>query len=115
MKQSAGNINGKTSRFFKQTNNISKYDSSRRGKSFSPEQFLKNGNEQKWGDIPGRFHRRRRSRNKNSVPEQRTGNLPVMQYRQNNLYATYTPDVHLSAVMAEHGCAGEYNPGENAF
>lgn len=53
--------------------------------------------------------------NKNSVPEQRTGNLPVMQYRQNNLYATYTPDVHLSAVMAEHGCAGEYNPCENAF
>ncbi|EIM7320211.1 hypothetical protein LNZ58_003694 [Escherichia coli] len=69
MKQSADNINDKTSRFFKQTNNISKYDS---------------------------------SRSKNSVPEQRTGNLSVIQQRQNNLYATYTPDVHLSAVMAEY-------------
>lgn len=115
MKQSAGNINGKTSRFFKQTNNISKYDNSRRGKKFSLEHFLKNGDEQKWGDIPGRFHLRQRARNKNSVPEQRTGSLPAIQQRQNNLYAMYTPDVHLSAVVAEHGCAGEYNPGENAF
>ena len=65
MKQSADNINDKTSRFFKQTNNISKYDSSR-------------------------------------SKGQRTGNLSVMQQRQNNLYATYTPDVHLSAVMAEY-------------
>lgn len=45
----------------------------------------------------------------------RTGSLPAIQQRQNNLYAMYTPDVHLSAVVAEHGCAGEYNPGENAF
>lgn len=84
-------------------------------KSFSLEHFLKNGDEQKWGDIPGRFHLRQRARNKNSVPEQRTGSLPAIQQRQNNLYAMYTPDVHLSAVVAEHGCAGEYNPGENAF
>ncbi|EGH37145.1 hypothetical protein ECJURUA1811_4154 [Escherichia coli Jurua 18/11] len=49
------------------------------------------------------------------MPEQRTGSLPAIQQRQNNLYAMYTPDVHLSAVVAEHGCAGEYNPGENAF
>lgn len=49
------------------------------------------------------------SGNKNSVPEQRTGSLPAIQQRQNNLYAMYTPDVHLSAVVAEHGCAGEYN------
>lgn len=67
------------------------------------------------GDMPGRFHLRQRAKSKNSVPEQRTGNLPVIQQRQNNLYATYIPDVHLSAAMAEHGCAGEYNPGENAF
>ncbi|HFT9406887.1 TPA: hypothetical protein ACGS6U_002968 [Escherichia coli] len=66
-------------------------------KSFSLEHFLK-----KWGDIPGRFHLRQRARNKNSVPEQRTGSLPAIQQRQNNLYATYTPDVHLSAVMAEY-------------
>lgn len=84
-------------------------------KSFSLEHFLKNGDEQKWGDIPGRFHLRQRARNKNSVPEQRTGSLPAIQQRQNNLYAMYTPDVHLLAVMAEHGCAGEYNLGENAF
>ncbi|HBH8407869.1 TPA: hypothetical protein KX620_002315 [Escherichia coli] len=84
-------------------------------KSFLLAQFLKNGDEQKWGDIPGRFHLRQRARNKNSVPEQRTGSLPAIQQRQNNLYAMYTPDVHLSAVVAEHGCAGEYNPGENAF
>lgn len=36
------------------------------------------------------------------MPEQRTGSLPAIQQRQNNLYATYTPDVHLSAVMAEY-------------
>ncbi|EEZ1298395.1 TPA: hypothetical protein KL522_004717 [Escherichia coli] len=84
-------------------------------KSFSLEHFLKKWRRTKMGDIPGRFHLRQRARNKNSVPEQRTGSLPAIQQRQNNLYAMYTPDVHLSAVMAEHGCAGEYNPGENAF
>ncbi|HHU3381384.1 hypothetical protein [Escherichia coli] len=68
-------------------------------KSFLLAQFLK-----KWGDIPGRFHLRQRARNKNSVPEQRAGNLPVIQNSQNNLYASYTQDVLLSAVMAE------YNP-----
>ncbi|EEW2746902.1 hypothetical protein FKN51_22745 [Escherichia coli] len=41
MKQSAGNINDKTSRFFRQTNNISKYDSSRRGKMFFTCTILK--------------------------------------------------------------------------
>ncbi|HHS6225174.1 TPA: hypothetical protein ACTNZV_004743, partial [Escherichia coli] len=41
MKQSAGNINDKTSRFFRQTNNISKYDSSRRGKKFFTCTILK--------------------------------------------------------------------------
>ncbi|EFU2736192.1 hypothetical protein [Escherichia coli] len=40
MKQSADNINDKTSRFFKQTNNISKYDSSR-SKNSVPEQRTK--------------------------------------------------------------------------
>ncbi|MBA8202492.1 hypothetical protein HVZ61_11150 [Escherichia coli] len=84
-------------------------------KSFSLEHFLKNGDEQKWGDIPEGFTSDREPGNKNSVPEQRTGSLPAIQQRQNNLYAMYTPDVHLSAVVAEHGCAGEYNPGENAF
>ncbi|EEY3895087.1 hypothetical protein DFX62_25235 [Escherichia coli] len=41
MKQSAGNINDKTSRFFRQTNNISKYDNSRRGKNFFTCTILK--------------------------------------------------------------------------
>ncbi|EIC9979427.1 hypothetical protein LA055_003736 [Escherichia coli] len=49
MKQSAGNINDKTSRFFRQTNNISKYDSSRRGKSFLLAQFLKKWRRTKMG------------------------------------------------------------------
>ncbi|EIE5090988.1 TPA: hypothetical protein L1A39_002150 [Escherichia coli] len=59
-------------------------------KSFSLEHFLKNGDEQKWGDIPGRFHLRQRARNKNSVPEQRTGSLPAIQQRQNNILRMFT-------------------------
>lgn len=67
-------------------------------KSFLLAQFLK-----KWGDIR-KVSPQTESRNKNSVPEQRAGNLPVIQNSQNNLYASYTQDVLLSAVMAE------YNP-----
>ncbi|STP17825.1 Uncharacterised protein [Escherichia coli] len=69
MKQSAGNINDKTSRFFRQTNNISKYDSSRRGKKFFTCTILKkNGDEQKWGDIPGKYRYQMMLKSRNSVP-----------------------------------------------
>ncbi|EOU9926460.1 hypothetical protein P4A52_004854, partial [Escherichia coli] len=48
VKQSAGNINDKTSRFFRQTNNISKYDSSRRGKKFFTCTILKKMGRHTW-------------------------------------------------------------------
>ncbi|EFB2224206.1 TPA: hypothetical protein HML79_24195 [Escherichia coli] len=52
MKQSAGNINDKTSRFFRQTNNISKYDSSRRGKKFFTCTILKKMGRHTWKVSP---------------------------------------------------------------
>ncbi|XOP94316.1 hypothetical protein ACM66I_09430 [Escherichia coli] len=37
-------------------------------KSFSLEHFLKNGDEQKWGDIPGKYCYQMMLKSRNSVP-----------------------------------------------